>query len=77
MTADLLVLFVHAFATVTMVGVIWTCQLVHYPLFARVGAAGYEAYQRAHMNRIAMIVGPMRPRPMAPISPAQAVPWLR
>lgn len=52
-------LFVHAFASVFMTGLIWVIQLVHYPLMARVGVDGYAAYQREHMRRITWIVGPM------------------
>ena len=51
-------LAVHAGATWTMVGVIWTCQLVHYPLFAQVAPVDFVAYERAHMRRISLIVGP-------------------
>lgn len=49
---------VHAGATLVMVGVIWTMQLVHYPLFARIPADVFVAYERSHMNRISLIVGP-------------------
>jgi len=48
----------HALATGMMFGVIWTCQLVHYPLFLRVPAEAFEAYEREHMRRITLIVGP-------------------
>ena len=41
-----------------MFGVIWTCQLVHYPLFARVGADRFVEYEAEHMRRIGKIVGP-------------------
>ena len=49
---------VHAAATLVMVGVIWMCQLVHYPLFARVPPEVFIDYERAHMRRISLIVGP-------------------
>lgn len=52
-------LLTHAFASVFMTGLIWTVQVVHYPLFAAVGASSHLAYQRAHMRRISWIVGPM------------------
>jgi len=56
-------LVLHALASVFMAGLIWTMQLVHYPLFAMVGddggAARFARYERAHMNRISLIVGPM------------------
>lgn len=53
-----MLLLVHAAATWFMVGLIWTVQVVHYPLFAGVGADGYVAYQRSHMSRITWIVAP-------------------
>jgi hypothetical protein len=34
-------------------------QLVHYPLFARVGAASFPAYEAAHQVRITWIVAPL------------------
>lgn len=51
-------LLVHAFASVFMAGLIWTIQIVHYPLFARVGPADFIAYERAHIARITPVVGP-------------------
>lgn len=57
--ATIALLAVHAGATLTMVGVIWTCQLVHYPLLARVPAGSFEDYEREHMRRITPIVGPL------------------
>ncbi len=55
--ASLLVLG-HVFATLTMFGVIWVVQLVHYPLFAGVGSDGFPAYEAAHQARITWIVLP-------------------
>lgn len=46
-------------ATFVMIGVIWVMQIVHYPLFANVGAAEYPAYQMAHMVRISAVVMPV------------------
>jgi hypothetical protein len=54
---DALVL-AHAAATLIMLGVIWIVQLVHYPLFARVGAETFSTYQAEHMTRITWIVFP-------------------
>lgn len=51
-------LLVHVAATLVMVGVIWTVQLVHYPLFAGVGAAGWPRYAREHSRRITWVVAP-------------------
>ena len=50
---------VHLLATLAMLGVIWVVQLVHYPLFAGVGAEGWAAYEAGHQARITWIVGPL------------------
>jgi hypothetical protein len=55
----MILLLVHAAATLTMWGVILVVQLVHYPLFRHVGAASYETYQAEHMRRITWIVAPV------------------
>jgi hypothetical protein len=52
------VLIVHAAATWLMVGVIWLVQVVHYPLFAGVGAERFPGYHASHSSRISLIVGP-------------------
>lgn len=59
MTDFTLLLLIHTAATLFMVGLIWVVQVVHYPLFAHVGAGDFIAYERAHMNRISFIVGPV------------------
>jgi hypothetical protein len=41
-----------------MTGVIWVVQVVHYPLFARVGADGWAAYHAEHSRRITPVVAP-------------------
>lgn len=53
------IFLIHAGATLFLVGLIWTIQIVHYPLFERVGADGYAAYQTAHMSRITYVVAPV------------------
>ena len=45
-------------ATLLLTGIIWFVQLVHYPLFPRVGAAGFAAYERAHTRLISPLVAP-------------------
>jgi hypothetical protein len=57
-TADLLVLSAQLAATWAMVGLIWFVQVVHYPLFAMVGADGFADYERAHRWRTSFVVGP-------------------
>ncbi|MFN2371124.1 MAG: hypothetical protein ABR506_08230 [Candidatus Krumholzibacteriia bacterium] len=54
-----ILLLIQAAATWALVGLIWTIQVVHYPLFAGVGREGYPAWQRAHMIRITAVVGPL------------------
>jgi hypothetical protein len=53
-----LLLLAHAAATLFMVGIIWFVQIVHYPLFARVGAAGFAAYSATHARLTGLVVGP-------------------
>jgi hypothetical protein len=52
-------LIVHAVSTLMMTGLIWVIQLVHYPLFARVGEADFVGYGRAHTRRITWLVAPL------------------
>lgn len=51
-------LLVHAAATWFMVGLIWFVQVVHYPLFAGVGEAGWAEYSRRHQGLTTLVVGP-------------------
>jgi hypothetical protein len=52
------VLLVNLAATLVMVGIIWFVQIVHYPLFSRVGTAGFPAYSGAHSRLTGLVVGP-------------------
>ena len=52
-------LIVQLASTLPLVGLIWTIQLVHYPLFARVGDDGFLDYQQDHMRSIGPLVGPL------------------
>lgn len=40
-------------------GLIWTIQLVQYPLFAAVGESSFSAYHAGHSLRISLVVVPM------------------
>ena len=53
------IFLVHSGATIFLAGLIWTIQIVHYPLFAKVGAESYAAYQNSHMSRITYVVAPV------------------
>ena len=50
--------WLHLASTLALVGLIWTIQLVHYPLMARVGA-DFVAYHSDHCARIAWLVAPL------------------
>ncbi|MEO0476952.1 MAG: hypothetical protein AAF085_13420 [Planctomycetota bacterium] len=52
------ILYLHAAATLYMTGLIWFVQLVHYPLMAKVGEAGYRDYQQLHERKTMWAVGP-------------------
>ena len=54
-----LLVAIHAFVTCVLVGLIWTIQLVHYPLFAAVGAENFVAYEQRHTHNITLLVAPL------------------
>lgn len=41
-----------------MVGVVWFVQVVHYPLFGKVGAQGFRDYSQTHSRLSGYVVGP-------------------
>ena len=41
-----------------MVGVIWFVQIVHYPLFSRVGTEQFGEYLKRHQHLTTFVVGP-------------------
>jgi hypothetical protein len=56
---ELLLLLAHLFVTAALTGLIWTIQIVHYPLFAKVGQERFIPYEQAHSFRISTLVGPL------------------
>lgn len=54
----MLLLIVHLVATTFMAGVIWFVQIVHYPLFARVGRSEFAGYESSHQHLTTLVVGP-------------------
>lgn len=52
-----LLLLLHALATWYMVGLIWMVQIVHYPMFDRVGSDQFAQYEKDHSRLITPIVG--------------------
>lgn len=53
------ILYAHIASTLLMTGVIWIIQVVHYPLFDRVGEANFRAYEATHTNLITLVVFPL------------------
>jgi uncharacterized membrane protein len=53
-----LLLLIHVFSTVFMVGLIWFVQVVHYPLFANVGNEQFKTYEELHQRLTTWVVGP-------------------
>ena len=52
-------LFAQLATTLPLCGLIWTIQLVHYPLFAAVGDQQFGAFHAAHSRSISMLVVPL------------------
>ena len=52
-------LLTNLLATWAMVGVIWTVQIVHYPLMAFTGPDHSAAYQQRHIRQISLLVVPL------------------
>jgi hypothetical protein len=53
-----IVWLLHVAATLFLVGLIWVVQVVHYPLFANVGAEQFREYERQHTRLITWLVAP-------------------
>ncbi len=47
---------VHATSTLVLVGLIWTIQVVHYPLFVHVDAEVFTVFEAAHSRRITAVI---------------------
>lgn len=54
----MLTVWLHLAATLTMVGVIWYVQLVHYPLMSRVAPGSFAEFHREHSRRTGWVVVP-------------------
>ena len=55
----MLLLMTQLGSTLAMFGLIWFVQMVHYPLFLRVGEPGFRAYAAAHATRTTYVVAPL------------------
>lgn len=53
-----IIFYLHLYATLAMTGLIWFVQVVHYPLFNRVGSEAFTVYAEAHQNLTGLVVIP-------------------
>lgn len=53
-----LLFLLHVGATWYMIGIIWFVQVVHYPLFARVGHLEFRQYEQHHTAMTTWVVAP-------------------
>jgi hypothetical protein len=67
-------LAIHCTATWFMVGLIWTIQVVHYPLFQWVDAQSFPRYEAEHTRRMGwLLAGPA----VVEVGTAAALVWFR
>ena len=52
-------LLLHVASTLSMVGLIWFVQIVHYPLLARVGREDFAQYELDHQKLTTRVVAPL------------------
>lgn len=52
------VLLANLSSSLAMTGLIWFVQIVHYPLFASVGARNFAGYEKKHTQLTLLVVGP-------------------
>ena len=51
-------LLIETAATLVMAGVLWTMQILNYPLLAHVGREAFTSYETAHNRRFGLVVFP-------------------
>ena len=61
-------------STLAMVGLIWFVQVVHYPLFSKVGPSDFPGYEQSHQQRTTVVVAPLM---LTEAFSAAALIWLR
>jgi hypothetical protein len=49
----------HNASAWALVGLIWTTQLAHYPLFAQIGREAFVAYHQRYTKQITWVVAPL------------------
>ncbi|HRK31716.1 MAG TPA: hypothetical protein PLD59_11610 [Tepidisphaeraceae bacterium] len=58
-SAVAIVLLISLVSTGCLIGLIWTVQLVHYPLLTQITPENWNAYHQQHMKTITVIVAPL------------------
>ena len=53
------VVAIHVLVSLYMFGLIWFVQIVHYPLFAKVGKDNWLAYEKAHTHFTSFVTAPV------------------
>ena len=53
------ILLLQVACTLSMTGIIWFVQVVHYPLFARVSPQNFAVYEAQHATRTGWVVAPL------------------
>ena len=54
------VFFAYVGSTLAMFGIIWFAQVVHYPLFSKLGADSFNEYQDANLKWTVFVVIPLQ-----------------
>ena len=54
------VFFIYVAATWAMFGIIWFAQIVHYPLFSKVGTDSFTEYQNSNLRLTVLVVIPLQ-----------------
>jgi hypothetical protein len=54
-----MLLLLHAFSTLALVGLIWFLQIVHYPLFPLADRSRFEVFAAEHQRRTTLVVAPL------------------
>ena len=54
------VFFIYVASTCAMFGIIWFAQIVHYPLFSKVGTDNFTEYQNSNLRRTVLVVIPLQ-----------------
>ena len=54
------VFFIYVASTWAMFGIIWFAQIVHYPLFSKVGKDNFTEYQNFNLRRTVFVVIPLQ-----------------